>query len=284
MIKIENSHFSIEQICESGQCFRIYKQEAGKYRVTALGNYLEIINKEEGTFFDCTEEEYLTLWKHYFDLETDYQLFFKGVTEKDGYLFRAMQYGSGIRILNQELWEVVISFIISQQNNIKRIRRSIELLCTRFGEKALTKEGKEYYLFPTPEALLTASEVELTECNLGYRGRYIRRTAESIVNREVDLAKIKKLDYQGAKTELLKLYGVGNKVADCICLFALHQLEAFPVDTHINKVLEEHYPEGFPFKAFEGFSGVLQQYLFFYDLKKGGDMKGRKAKTAFPTK
>lgn len=222
---------------------------------------------EDEIFFSCTLGEYEKVWRDYFDLNRDYSQYIDMEGDWDDYLSRAVRFGSGIRILNQDLWEMMISFTISQQNNIKRIKKSIELLCERFGGKKCGKGGLAYYTFPQVHALAKATEEELKMCNLGYRSRYISSIANSILDKKLDLEKIKEMDYADAKKELLKLYGIGEKVADCICLFSLHHLDAFPVDTHIGKVFSQHYPEGFPFEKYKGYSGVIQQYIFYYDLK-----------------
>ncbi len=284
MVHITKDNFSIRQICESGQCFRLQRLEgldgerkvkaernfaSEKYALTALGKYLEIEQIENQLFFDCTQEEFEGVWKEYFDLEEDYGRIMGMIDPGDVYLLKAAAYGSGIRILRQDLWEMIISFIVSQQNNLRRIRKCIETLCQRYGEEKKLENGRKYYLFPTPEALAKASVEELYACNLGYRSKYIHKTAGSVAYKEVDLEAIKQMDYKEAMAELCRLTGVGEKVANCICLFALHKTEAFPVDTHIQKVLKEQYAGGFPFERYGGYSGILQQYIFYYDLKKG---------------
>lgn len=267
MIKIQSKYFSIEQICESGQCFRLEKEEGGRYSLVAFGEYLELEQDGEEITFHCTEEAYEQIWRRYFDLEEDYGLFLSAVPGEDEYLSRAARFGSGIRILRQELWEMIVSFIISQQNNIKRIRRCVRLLCERYGEQRISPEGKTYYTFPDAAALSPATDAELKECNLGYRSRYIINTCASVLSGEVDLEAINGMDYQTARQELMKLSGIGEKVAECVCLFALHFLEAFPVDTHIRQVLAAEYPQGFPFEAYPGYAGVIQQYIFYFDLR-----------------
>lgn len=268
MVNITKDHFSIRQICESGQCFRLKKNLSERYSLTALGRYLEIEQKQNEVFFDCTPEEFELVWKNYFDLEEDYGKIISSIDIQDEYLLKATAYGSGIRILRQDLWEMIISFIISQQNNIKRIRKCIEFLCEKYGEEKYTEKGKLYYTFPEPETLAAADLEDLYACNLGYRSKYIKNTAQSIVSGEADLDAIRAMDYEAAVEELCKLSGVGIKVANCICLFALHKTEAFPVDTHINKVLKEQYPGGFPFERYSGYAGTVQQYIFYYDLMK----------------
>lgn len=266
MVEKVVDHFNLEQICDSGQCFRMKKKSGNLYEVIAGDRYLAIRQNGNRVSFDCTQEEYEEFWKRYFDLETDYKKFIHRIDCSDSYLIEAARFGSGIRILRQDLWEMIVSFLISQQNNIQRIRRCIENLCETYGEKKQNKAGYSYYAFPKPEALAGLGEDDLKECNLGYRSKYVVRTAKMAADTEVDLQKIEQSTYPKAKEELMKFYGVGSKVADCICLFALHQMEAFPVDTHISQALREHYPNGFPMEDYPGFQGILQQYIFYYEL------------------
>ncbi len=277
-------HFDLDQIGRSGQCFRMEK--IGKYThvLTAGRRFLTIRQKGDRTRFYCKEEEFETFWKEYFDLGTDYVRYMEAVNPNDAYLTRAVAFGSGMRILKQDLWETIVSFLISQQNNIVRIRRCIASLCERYGERIPLElspplpEGdpgaakyfscapKAYYAFPRPEALCALDEEELKACNLGYRSKYVVRAARSVVSGDLDLDAVCAMSYKKAKEELLTLFGVGEKVADCICLFALHHLEAFPRDTHIIKAMEEHYKRGFPNRRYRGFQGVMQQYIFYYEL------------------
>ena len=272
MIKIVVDDLSIQQISESGQCFRLNQIAEERYALVAFGRYLEIEQRGGELLLSCTQEEYDTLWRQYFDMENDYRLYRDAVPDDDVYLTGAVSFGRGIRILRQDVWEMLISFIISQQNNIKRIRRCIETICERYGERVTLEDADiadntaAYYTFPDVRALAQASEEELRACNLGYRARYIIGTANSILSGEVDLDAVKSMDYIQARTELLKLSGVGEKVADCICLFGLHHMDAFPVDTHIRKAVDAHYPTGFPFERYAGYAGVMQQYIFYYDL------------------
>lgn len=273
MVNVKTADLSIQQISESGQCFRLNRVAEERYALVAFGRYLEIEQRGDELSFSCTQEEYDEVWRQYFDMENDYGLYRSTVSAEDAYLLKAVAFGSGIRILRQDVWEMLISFIISQQNNIRRIRKCIETLCERYGER-VTLENADvtgsidvYYTFPDVQALAHVSEEELRACNLGYRSRYIAGTAHSILNGEVDLEAVKRMDYAQAKSELLKLSGVGEKVADCICLFGLHHMDAFPVDTHIRKAVEMHYPAGFPFDRYSGCAGVMQQYIFYYDLK-----------------
>jgi len=279
VIKIIDN-FSIEQICESGQCFRMKKIDDGVVEVIAKGRYLTVHQDGREVYFDCSEREYEEVWREYFDIEsaTDYGKIIRSIDSEDTYLNNAAKYGDGIRILNQDLWEMIISFIISQRNNIKRIRGCVAKLCERFGERRLAynddgsikkdADGNEivYYDFPTAEALAAADINDIKALGVGYRDVYIKKAAEAVMYGDIDLDLVLQMDYEYARSECLKLYGVGEKVADCICLFALHHTDAFPRDTHIISIVDKYYNGSFPFEKYKGYAGVLQQYMFFYDL------------------
>lgn len=265
MYKIKVNNFDIKKICNSGQCFRMSEIETGIYAVVAFDSYIEISQREDELILTCTEEEFYNLWQEYLGLNDDYDSI-ESLIKDDSYMKDAMEYGYGIRILKQDVWETLVSFIISQQNNIPRIKKSINILCERYGEKKINFRNQEFYTFPTPEALMSVSEEELRDCNLGYRSKYILKTAAAIANDVTYLERLSQLNYEDAKKELMKLYGVGIKVSECICLYALHHMDAFPVDTHIQNVLGNYYPGGFPFEKYKGYAGPLQQYAFYYDL------------------
>lgn len=270
----------LKQIAQSGQCFRMEEQEDGSYRIIAGERCVKLRQEEEGRegcrfVFSCSEDEFQGFWKEYFDLERDYGEVQKRVDPEDLYLSRAAVFGRGIRILKQDLWEMIITFIISQQNNIPRIRRCIRLLSEKYGAARQDAGGENYFAFPTARALAGARPEDLSACNLGYRGKYILKTAQMVADGEFDLQALYRLPYEEAKKELMKLYGVGIKVAECVCLFALHHVEAFPVDTHITQMLKAHYPRGFPFSRYPGIAGILQQYIFYYELHGDKDCPGR---------
>lgn len=269
MITTELDNFSLDQICRSGQCFRMNQISEDTYALIAGDKYLEITQHGTIVDFHCSDAELVCYWVPYFDLDADYGALSSMVNSRDTYLTHALACGSGIRILRQDLWETIVSFLISQQNNIPRIKKCIEKLCTAYGEKKLSSENKEYYAFPTPYALANAPLEELKALGLGYRARYISETAKSIYYGEISLEKIEGFCYsRRAKKELMKLCGVGEKIADCICLFSLHHLDAFPVDTHIRQVLDEHYKRGFPNRRYRRVRGIMQQYIFYYELNK----------------
>ena len=232
MITVELEHFSLDKICDSGQCFRMRKLGDGHFSMVAGDQYLEMYQKDGVVDFCCSQEEFICYWVLYFDLDTDYEAYMNAANPRDKYLGAAIKAGDGIRILRQDLWEMIVTFLISQQNNIKRIRKCIETICRKYGERKVSSTGVEYYAFPTVEALSQATEENLRDCGLGYRAKYIAVTARTIASGEISLE--------------MKLCGVGEKVAECICLFALHHMDAFPIDTHIRQVMDVHYKRGFP--------------------------------------
>lgn len=268
MVKKQIDNFSLEQICLSGQCFRM-KQEDGeenRYSLIAGDRYLEIEQQGNVCRFYCDEEIFEQFWKDYFDLERDYADCIGRINPRDTYLVNAAAFGSGIRILRQDLWEMIVTFLISQQNNIVRIRRCIQNICEAYGEERTDGQGRIYYGFPKPEALAGLDEDDLKACNLGYRSKYVVRAARSVVSGEIDLEAVRHMSYKRAREELLKLFGVGEKVADCICLFALHHLQAFPMDTHMIQALNAHYKRGFPNRRYKDIKGIMQQYIFYFEL------------------
>ncbi len=281
-MQVQIPDMDLRQIAASGQCFRMEEREPGVFSVIAGRRYLEIGLGEQADRFEyfCEPEEFETFWRRYFDLETDYGSIKAQISEEDEYLKQAALSGWGIRILRQELWEMIITFIISQQNNIPRIKRCVRLLCERYGEIMHNFRGETYFAFPEPEALASAELDELLACNLGYRARYVKETAQMVMEGLVSLDSLCQMKHEEAKKELLKLCGVGVKVAECVCLFALHHVDAFPVDTHIAQVLELHYPGGFPFRQYRGAAGIMQQYIFFYEVNQTPQNrhKGREAK------
>lgn len=248
--------FDIEQIANSGQCFRIREVSPSVWLVKALGHRLCItkINQNE-YLFDCTEKEYKSVWIDYFDLRADYSLYKKIIQQtQDTYLTKAINYGSGIRILKQDLWETIITFIISQQNNISRIKNIIERICLPF-------DGT----FPSPTLLKDYTEVDFKTLGLGYRARYIVDIVKAVLNGTFDLNYLTTLQTQDALRYLKKFDGIGPKVASCISLFSLHKIDAFPVDIWVKRIIETRYAGAFPIEKYAGFAGIVQQYMFFYE-------------------
>ena len=266
-IFIKNDYVNLKQIAESGQCFRWKKMCPGRYFVISDGKAACFFQEKTGIRILCRskDEEY---FRRYLDLDTDYGKVIEQIDEKDDFLTGAAQMGRGIRILCQNLWEMIISFIISQRNNIPRIMKSIDTLCEKLGEQIVFDYEGEHlvgYTFPAPEVIAGA---DLSEFKFGYREKYIRQTAEDILEGKFDLEEVKNAVEEGKTPEQVKemlkqLKGVGEKVASCIQLFGLHQLELFPIDTWIAKVEKTYYNGHFPVEKYKDTAGIMQQYLFF---------------------
>ena len=266
-IFIKNDYVNLKQIAESGQCFRWKKMCPGRYFVISDGKAACFFQEKTGIRILCRskDEEY---FRRYLDLDTDYGKVIEQIDEKDDFLTGAAQMGRGIRILRQNLWEMIISFIISQRNNIPRIMKSIDALCEKLGEQIVFDYEGEHlvgYTFPAPEVIAGA---DLSEFKFGYREKYIRQTAEDILEGKFDLEEVKNAVEEGKTPEQVKemlkqLKGVGEKVASCIQLFGLHQLELFPIDTWIAKVEKMYYNGHFPVEKYKDTAGIMQQYLFF---------------------
>jgi len=267
-------NFIISQIADSGQTFRWDENFDGSYTIIAFNKAIRIFNDNEDIVIEGINElEFENTFKNYLDLNRDYQLVIDELKNKDKNLDEALVYGSGIRILNQDTWEMIISFIISGNNNIPRIKNSINVLSERYGKFIKEIDGKRLYSFPTPEELSVATIENLRECGLGYRDKYIYNTTKMIINKDIDLSDIKNMDIDEARIELVKLMGVGNKVADCIMLFSLNKSNSFPVDTWVKKILKDYYNfdeknnkkiNEFANDYFGKYAGIAQQYLFNY--------------------
>lgn len=263
MIEKRLPDLDIEKIASSGQCFRLSKISESTYRIIAWNKMLTIKTEENQIVkFDCSEDEFESLWKDYFDLEQDYNEFISSVDKSDTFLCNSAQYGKGIRILNQDPWEMLITFIISQRKNINSIKKAVEILSTKYGE--VIDEKNHIYAFPTAQRLATASIEELNGCSLGYRSRYVYSAAEMVSSGVMDLELLKQLSDDEMRNKLKTIHGVGDKVADCIMLFGFHRFDAFPKDVWINRIIDYEYNGVFPFEQYKGFSGVIQQYIFDY--------------------
>ena len=269
---VEN--FDAKAIFTCGQAFRWYEEKDGSFTTVHLGRVLNVLNKDDKVIFKGTNlEEFNEIWIDYFDLNTDYQSIRKSLANNK-ILANAMEYGKGIRILNQNHFEMLISFIISANNMIPRIRKSIEVISMRYGKFICEDENRKYYSFPTVEELSKATVEELRElAKVGFRDKRIFDTVNMIKNENIDLDSFENLETDVLREELLKFSGVGNKVADCIMLFSYKRGEVFPVDVWIKRVMEELFiKEETPVKKiskeadriFGKYAGYAQQYLFYY--------------------
>ena len=266
--------FDPAQIEESGQCFRFVRREKpllnenedikATYTTISGGRFLEIGDLGDGRFeFSCSEDEFRDFWHDYLDLDTDYEAIKERIDPADSFLTAACRYGCGIRILRQDLWEMMISFIISQRKSIPAIRSAIESLCSAYG-KPITVKNETFYAFPAPEALADLTVDDLKPHGVGYRDKYILRLAREVRDGMVVPEDYRRYSAEKAVSELTKLYGVGVKVANCISLFGLHNIDAFPEDVWIKRVISEEYGGYFDKDRYRGCAGVIQQYMFFY--------------------
>lgn len=255
--------FDLTKIAKSGQCFRWEKIGEG-YRIIYLDKSLIIYERENNFELLIEEEEFNVVWKNYFDLDTNYAKIREGIDNNDEFLQNAAENQKGIRILRQDSFEMLISFIISQNRNIPAIEKSIYLLSKYCGEEKKDARGEIYYAFPKAENIANASDDILTDCKLGYRVPYVKRAAKSCLNGEIDFEKLKNLPADECIKELQKIYGVGLKVASCIALFGLHHLNAFPKDVWVKRILAEFYKDGYPYEKYSPYNGVYQQYMFAY--------------------
>ena len=276
--------FNLIHIFECGQCFRWNKEDDGSY-IGVIGSCVIKVKKEDeqiiftGKSITGNFEEII---RKYFDLETDYNEYKDKLSNVDHYLKESINFGEGIRILRQDLWECIISFIISANNNIPRIKKIIEKLSLNYGEK-IEFEEKDYYTFPSAESLAKATVEELRGLGLGFRDKRIYNTTKMILEKQVDLEKIKNMDStEEMRDELLKLDGVGPKVADCILLFALKRVDVFPIDVWVRRVMNDLYIHNedeekvnkkelqkLAEEKFLGISGIAQQYLFYWKRENG---------------
>lgn len=249
----------LELTLDCGQAFRWVKEKDGSFSGVASGVYLNISKIGEDTFLlkDTSENDFENIWRKYFDFDRDYVKICETLKE-DKLLASTIDEYYGIRILNQDSWEALCSFVISQQNNIKRIKGIIERLCEKYGQEV--KKG--FYSFPSAKRLSELSVEDFEELGTGYRAKYLEKLAKGVASGEIDLEKIKNLPLDKARKELLNIYGVGIKVANCALLFGFGFYDAFPVDVWMKRVME-YYPDGLP-KCFDGIGGIAQQYLFHW--------------------
>ncbi len=261
MVELKLQDFDAGKIADSGQCFRMVKRLDGSFFVVAAGRCLRVRGQGEYWRFSCSPEEFDGFWRHYFDLDSDYSQYRARCKKTDRFLQEAIAAGGGIRILNQDPWEMLICFIISQRKSIPAIRTAVETLCGRFG-RPLEFEGERYYAFPEPLALAACSEEDLRACGLGYRAPYVLDAALRATG-ELSLQGLAVLSTNDLRQALMQISGVGIKVAECVALFGYHRLEAFPIDVWIERVVREVYRGKFP-PSYRCCAGVLQQYLFCY--------------------
>lgn len=249
----------LEQTLDCGQSFRWEKQNDGSFSGVAFGKYVNISLDGTDMIIKNAAPEDEKIWREYFDLELDYGKIRGDISKLHPVLEDAARYAPGIRILRQEPYEALCTFIISQNNNIKRIKGIVARLCESFGDEI--DEG--VYTFPTAERLAELTPDDLAPLRAGFRNRYIIDSAKKVASGEVDLELCKTADYETARAELMKITGVGVKVADCTLLFGMHRVEAFPVDVWMKRAMEKLFP-GMTANDFGEYAGIAQQYIFHY--------------------
>lgn len=250
----------LAQTLDCGQSFRWTELPNNSFEGVAYGKFVTV--KLEGTdlyIYNATKSEYEEIWFNYFDLGLNYGKIREEIRKIHPVLNEAAEYAPGIRILRQEPYEALCTFIISQNNNIKRIKGIVRRLCETFGKEI--EKGR--YAFPTAEKMAQLNADDLAPLRAGFRDRYLIDAAKKVAYGEVDLEKCRTLEYEQARKELMKITGVGIKVADCTLLFGLHRVEAFPVDVWMKRAMEILFP-GMSANDFGEFAGIAQQYIFHY--------------------
>lgn len=273
-----NKTFEPKHIFDCGQCFR-WNIEKDESYTGVFGNNVLNVKKEENKiiFKGVCEGNIKEVVEDYFDFNTNYEEIKEKLASVDDYLKQSIEFGNGIRILNQDLWETIISFIISANNNIPRIKGIIERISKKYGKK-IEWSGKEYYTFPTCEQLSDATVEDLRALGLGFRDKRVYETTKIFVNKEITIQElIEEQDVNTLREKLLTLPGVGPKVADCIMLFGLKRFEVFPIDVWVRRVMNDLYIknedetkvknteiEKLAVEKYANLAGLAQQYLFYW--------------------
>lgn len=271
--------FDPKHIFECGQCFRWKVEKDDSYTGVAKGRVINVSREGDTVYLKNTNlEDFNKIWKSYFDLDTDYSKIKSELKSMDEYLEKATEFGWGIRLLRQDPWEMLISFIISSNNRIPMIQKAIANLSREYGTYIGEYNGIDYYDFPTPEQLNKASIEDIRACSTGFRDKYIKATTERIISENEDVYNYEDLSTEECRKKLMEFNGVGPKVCDCISLFGMQKYDTFPVDVWVKRVMQEFYVEDdmslpkirkYAIDKFEDLSGFAQQYLFYYARELG---------------
>ena len=267
--------FTLSQILECGQCFHFDKLDEEVYEVVAFGRAVKMEQTDKVLrIYGSSMEDYEGIWKLYLDMDNDYGLIKQSVIKADGALKTAVDEKSGIHILNQDFFETLISFIVSQNKSIPQIKQCVKNISHRFGDEVIGYNGEAFYVFPDVQRLHDATEEELRECKVGFRAPYIKNATEAVYSGAVTKEKLDELDIAQARELLMTIKGVGEKVANCVLLFGLGRREAFPVDVWMKRIMEQMYFDGkdtkkqdieaFAVNKYGDLGGYAQQYLFDY--------------------
>lgn len=282
MFVINVPYFDLDQIYNSGQIFSWIKFRDKKYVIPYRDQALKVEQQKDRLIMNCNEEQFYDIWYRYFDLQTDYgDINFKAKRVSDEMKICANR-GSGVRIVRQDIFEMIITFCLATATNIPRIKSMVQSVREAYGIKhvqSMREVGKVvWYEFPTPYTILCNPDF-LDKCKLGYRKNVIIDICRDIVEGWLDLELLSEMPYEDAKEYLMQFTGIGPKVSDCICLFGLHHLQAFPIDTHIEQILERDYncdSEIFLdwcLGNLQSYAGVIQQYMFYNEINPPEEVK-----------
>lgn len=265
-IRINNiTNFDIDKIINSGQCFR-WNKLGTTYSGVVLDKLLEIEKLTDTDYiFYCSKYDFDSFWRIYFDLDRNYteiNSILLEASSDDKFIRESIKVSNGIRILNQPIWETIVTFILSQQNNIPRIKLIIENLCNELGTIHKNKLGRTYLEFPSAEVIKNHPEVIKYDIGSGFRDKYILSTADMYLDNE-DMYQRKNCSYEEVLSNLKLFYGVGDKIANCIALYAYGCLQAFPEDVWIKRIIST-YDTGFNRTKYHKYAGVVQQYMYYY--------------------
>lgn len=269
--------FNITHIFECGQCFRWNREDDGSYTGVVKNKVINVLQQENTVEFNNINTDDFDIIKNYFDFDTDYETI-KNTLNTDEIMAEAIKFGEGIRILNQEEWETMISFMISANNRIPMIKKVIENLSISFGDYIGNYRGKEYFSFPTAERLSAAPVERILECKAGFRAPRIKAAATRFLTEKDKIYNIKNMSYDEGLAYLKTYKGIGDKVANCILLFSMKHFDTFPVDVWVRRVMQTLYVSKetkdadirkFAENKFGKYSGFAQQYLFYYARENG---------------
>lgn len=263
MVRVQSEYFDLHKIADSGQCFRITRCEDGSYLTIHRDSFVYATRCEDGAWeFDCTQEQFDRVWHDYFDMDRDYESWFSSVDPADEFLAEAARMSKGLRIVNQDPWETLVSFIISQRRSVPSIMTCVDKLCRRFGIQ-LDGRNEDVFLFPSAETLSELTCADLDGCSMGYRNEYVLDAARRVTDGRLDLQALRSASDEELLDGLMSVKGVGIKVANCTALYGYGRLGLFPVDVWISRMLEEHYPQGFPMDRYPGYAGFMQLLMFY---------------------
>ena len=270
--------FNMHKIADSGQAFRIRDIDETHTELVAFGRYLQVADLGDNEFaFSCSEKEFSQIWASFFDLDRDYEKAVSSIEPEDKYLKEAAVFSRGIRILKQDIFETVISYIISQRRSIPSITTSVERISALCGKKIAAPDlkapfvkplKKEYYAFPSPSELASLSLEQIEATGVGYRAPYIAQAAAGFNDGLLDPGSLTLLDDEALYKALTAMYGVGTKVANCVMLFAFARTSRFPVDVWIQRIVDRYYGGSFDCSKYPETAGIMQQFMFYYERRR----------------